>query len=138
MYMSEKTNKFDFLKLRNNFLISGSVLILLGYLGSSFPYLNFLNYYYFGQTKFGTDDQSIFSRNFWGENEAWRGFFPSAETIGEFYAIGIILFFLTSKFSIKENKFILFGIILSFIRLLASNNKSSTRNFGSLCFFKYI
>ena len=125
MYMSEKTNKFDFLKLRNNFLISGSVLILLGYLGSSFPYLNFLNYYYFGQTKFGTDDQSIFSRNFWGENEAWRGFFPSAETIGEFYAIGIILFFLTSKFSIKENKFILFGIILSFIGLLASNNKAA-------------
>ena len=125
MYMSEKTNKFDFLKLRNNFLISGSILILLGYLGSSFPYLNFLNYYYFGQTKFGTDDQSIFSRNFWGENEAWRGFFPSAETIGEFYAIGIILFFLTSKFSIKENKFILFGIILSFIGLLASNNKAA-------------
>ena len=74
MYMSEKTNKFDFLKLRNNFLISGSVLILLGYLGSSFPYLNFLNYYYFGQTKFGTDDQSIFSRNFWGRMKRGEDF----------------------------------------------------------------
>ena len=125
MYMSEKTNKFEFHKLRNNFLISGSLLIFLGYLGSSFPYFNFLNYYYFGQTKYGTDDQSIFSRNFWGENEAWRGFFPSSETIGEFYAIGIILFFLTSKFSLKENKFVLFGIILSFIGLLASNNKAA-------------
>ncbi len=125
IYMSEKTAKFDFLKLRNNFLISGSLLIFFGYIGSAFPYFNFLNYYYFGQTKYGTDDQSIFSRNFWGENEAWRGFFPSAETIGEFYAIGIILFFLTSKFSVKENKLVLFGIILSFIGLLASNNKAA-------------
>lgn len=143
IFMKENTNKFELLKLRNNFLISGSAIIILGYLGSSFPYLNFLNYYYFGQTKFGTDDQSIFSRDYWGENEAWRGFFPSAETIGEFYAIAIILFFLTSKFSIKENtikenKLVLFGIILNFIGLLASNNKAAfVTLFLCLSLFKF-
>ena len=51
------------------------------------PYINFMNYYYFGQTKYGTDNQNLFSDS-WGVTEAWRAF-PSAETIGEFFALAV-------------------------------------------------
>ena len=39
------------------------------------PLINFLNFYFFGQTKFGTTNQDLFSQTLWGENIAWRGFF---------------------------------------------------------------
>ena len=61
------------------------------------PFFNFMNYYYFGQTKYGTTNQNLFSVDSWGVTEAWRGFFPSAETIGEFFALAILLIFIIKQ-----------------------------------------
>ena len=90
------------------------------------PLINFLNYYYFGQTKYGTDNQNLFSVNYWGESEAWRGFFPSAETIGEFYAIALIVIFITRrKTSTMKSYLIYFSIPFLVLGLYASNNKAA-------------
>tara|TARA_A100001015_G_scaffold316619_1_gene431425 strand:- start:259 stop:1479 length:1221 start_codon:yes stop_codon:yes gene_type:complete len=121
----ERINDVNLLNFRNNFMIAGSLILTFGYLGSSMPYFNFMNYYYFGQTKAGTDNQNIFSVNYWGESEAWRGYFPSAETIGEFFAISLILFFITSKIKFKKDKTIFFFIPFCVVGLYASNNKAA-------------
>ncbi len=121
-FVIEKYNNFNILSLKNNFVISGTLLLVLGYLGSSMPLFNFMNYYAFGQTKFGTDNSNLFSVNYWGENEAWRGFFPSAETVGEFYGISLLIIFLFTK---KYDLFTFFGVGISLLGLFAANNKAA-------------
>lgn len=121
----ERLSDTKLISLRNNFLFTGSLILVLGYLGSSMPYFNFMNFYYFGQTKVGTDNQNIFSVNYWGESEAWRGFFPSAETIGEFYGIAILLFFISTKVDFKNDKLFFLFIPLCLTGLYASNNKAA-------------
>ena len=110
--------------IKNNFVISGFFVIILGYLGSSMPLVNFYNYYFFGQTKFGTDNQNLFGVNYWGESEAWRGFFPSAETIGEFFAISLLLIFITNKKN-RINNYLYLCIPFLLVGLYASNNKAA-------------
>ena len=136
-YTYERINDINLKHFRNNFLITGFLILILGYLGSSMPYVNFMNYYYFGQTKLGTDNQNIFSVNYWGESEAWRGFFPSAETIGEFFAISLILFFISSKFNLKNDKFYFFLIPFSLVGLYASNNKAALITLLLCLFLKF-
>ena len=109
VFVSERKVIFNLNKLKNNFILTSMLLILLGYVGSSMPVINFYNYYFFGQTKYGTDDQDLFGVNFWGETEAWRGYFPSAETVGEFFALGLILIFLLRKENKKFEKILIFG-----------------------------
>ena len=122
-FIDNKHSHINWLQLRNNFLNSASILIILGYLGSSMPYVNFINYYFFGLNKYGTDNQNLFSTDSWGETQAWRGFFPSAETIGEFFALGLLLVFLYRN---KKLNFQLFmGVIACLIGLYASNNKAA-------------
>ena len=121
-FLIEKLKKIDIQILRNNFILSSALLLFFGYLGSSMPFINFVNYYFFGQTKYGTDNSNLFSINFWGESEAWRGFFPSAETIGEFYALTILLIFLFTK---RHNLLTFFGVAISLIGLYAANNKAA-------------
>ena len=125
-FIKINSNYLDYKETYNNFLIVSLFLISLGYLGSSMPLINFLNYYYFGQTKFGTTNQDLFSQTQWEENIAWRGFFPSAETIGEFFAITLFLFFVIQlkngyKFS-RQNIILLFPIF----GLYLSNNKAAS------------
>jgi len=125
-FIKVNSKYLDYKESCNNFLIVSSFLIILGYLGSSMPLINFLNYYYFGQTKFGTNNQDLFSQTQWGENIAWRGFFPSAETIGEFFAITLLLYFIVQlkngfEFS-RQNIVLLFPIF----GLYLSNNKAAT------------
>lgn len=74
-FIANKHSDVNWLQLRSSFLNSALILIILGYLGSSMPYVNFINYYFFGLNKYGTDNQNLFSTNIWGENQAWRGFF---------------------------------------------------------------
>ena len=71
--------------IKNNYLFSGSLVVLFGLLGSATPYMNFLNFFIFGQNKRGMRDFNSVAGN------AWRGFAPSAEFIGEFFAICILV-----------------------------------------------
>ncbi len=111
-------------KLINSFSISSILILSLGYIGSNFPIVNFFNYYYFGQQKYGVKIQNPFSFNEYGEKIAWRGFYPSAESIGEFYGIVIILivfsFLQVKKVSLLNSS----GLIFSLIGLYFSNNRS--------------
>ena len=111
---------------KNNFFYSGTLLLLFGFLGSHLPVINFMNYYYFGQNKFGINRTTLFEVNEWGERLAWRGFSPSAETSGEFFAFGILFYLL----AIISNKFIFKKIDLLYISiftigLLSSNNRAA-------------
>ena len=121
-FLIKKFKEFDKTLFTKNFILSGAILLFIGYLGSSMPFVNFANYYFFGQTKYGTDNSNLFSVNFWGESEAWRGFFPSAETVGEFYALTILVIFLFTK---KFNFISFFGVSISLIGLYAANNKAA-------------
>ena len=84
------------------------------------PLARFYNFYYFGQTKFGTDNQYLFAKSNWGEIVAWRGFYPSAETIGEFFALSILIFLISKikdNFSYSKNVlFLLFHFRTLFIK----------------------
>tara|TARA_B110000008_G_scaffold273686_1_gene308333 strand:- start:651 stop:2609 length:1959 start_codon:yes stop_codon:yes gene_type:complete len=121
-FFKEKLNYLDISILKNNYITSSVFLIIFGYLGSTFPFVNFMNYYFFGQPKYGTDNSNLFSTNYWGESEAWRGFFPSAETIGEFYALTILLIIIfTKKFNVTSY----IGIAFSLLGLFAANNKAA-------------
>ena len=122
-FIANKHSDINWIQLRNNFLNSASILITLGYLSSSMPYLNFINYYFFGLNKYGTENQNLFSKDIWGENQAWRGIFPSAETVGEFFALGLLLVFLYRKRKLNVQLFI--GVVASLIGLYASNNKAA-------------
>ena len=103
-YTYERINDINLKHFRNNFLITGFLILILGYLGSSMPYVNFMNYYYFGQTKLGTDNQNIFSVNYWGESEAWR-IFPKCRDYWRIFCDKFNFIFISSKFNFKNDKF---------------------------------
>ena len=118
--------KFDILKFKDTFLVTGSLIVLFGYLSSSMPAINFFTTYFFGLTKPGTTNQNLFEINFWGERVAWRGLFPSAETIGEFFGLSILIFVL---YCFKEKKYKVTTVIMfliSLIGLYASDNKAAS------------
>ena len=79
---------FNFEVFIRNSLIAGSLVCFLGIMGAMYPLGNFLNFYIFGQNKRGMKEFSSIAGN------TWRGFAPSAESIGEFYGFIIILVFL--------------------------------------------
>ena len=125
-FLKRNYKNFNFEILSSNFLYTSTIILILGYFGASMPLARFLNFYYFGQTKFGTDNQYLFAKSDWGEIVAWRGFYPSAETIGEFFALSILIFLISKiKDNFTYSKNVLF-LPFSFLGLYLSNNKSAT------------
>lgn len=122
-FIVERKEYLDLRILAKNFLYSGVTILSIGYLSSSMPFINFMSYYYFGQTKYGTDNQNLFSVDIWGTTEAWRGLFPSAETVGEFFALGLLIVFLFRKNKLNKLEYLLIPVL--FLGLLLSNNKAA-------------
>lgn len=116
---------FSLTKLYKNALNSGFLLILIGILGANFPIVNVGSFAIFGQNKITTTAKQIFQTNEWGELIAWRGFAPSAEMIGEFFAVVLFLFFLINFKNIKTSYFEFIKLVVVFIGLLASNNRAA-------------
>jgi len=125
-FFIERMVDFNLKNFGQNFLISSTGIVVLGYLGSSIPFVNFFNYYLFGLTKFGTDNQEMFGFNYWGEKVAWRGFFPSAETIGEFFALSLLIFFLLKLDNYQMSKTAYLYLPICLIGLYTSNNRAAT------------
>ena len=78
----------NFIKIENlakSFLISGSLIVFFGFVGSNYPIFNFINYFIFGQNKRGMKEFTSIAGN------TWRGFSSSAESIGEFYGLSILI-----------------------------------------------
>ena len=86
-FLTNACPKITFKKLFNNFLISGFCTVFFGLLASSSIVLNKIIYLYFGQNKPSISQiQSI-------EGNTWRGFSSSAEMIGEFYGVVLLMTF---------------------------------------------
>lgn len=130
----EKRDYFSFKNINLKFLTSSVLIIIFGYLSSSNPIFNFYSYYFFGLSKYGTENQNLFGVDIWNTKIAWRGIFPSAETIGEFFAV-VILIYLINFIDKKKIKPHIFLIIFPALGLLASNNKAA---FISLLFCIYL
>ncbi len=120
-----KSKKFKFEEFIKNASITSVLLLIVGYIGANVPLINFLNYYYFGQQKFGINRSNPFEFNSWSEKISWRGFYTSAETIGEFYGLCIIL--LIYSYSRKKvlNIFEISGLVASFFGIYFSNNRTA-------------
>ena len=121
------SESLKFLKLKNLvsiFNISAIFSFTFGFISANFPLFNFFNFYYFGQQRYGIKTNNPFTRNEWGEAVSWRGNYSSAESIGEFYGLAIILtvfaFFLNKKLNYIE----LIGLMFSIFGLIASNNRT--------------
>ena len=86
-FLTNACPKITFKKLFDNFLISGFCTVFFGLLASSSIVLNKIIYLYFGQNKPSISQiQSI-------EGNTWRGFSSSAEMIGEFYGVVLLMTF---------------------------------------------
>ena len=137
LYFKENIKYFRYKLFSDSFLITSSLIFLMGILSSNFPFFNFLSYYYFGLTKFPTTNNQIFLENEWGEKVAWRGILPSAETAGEIYGFTVLIFFIYMLN--KSYKFKLYHLltVFPFFGLLASNNKAAivTLTFCTLLVF---
>ena len=123
-------NTFEHIDLKlltNNFLLTSTFLVFVGLLSANFPIIRFFSYLYFGQQKYSTDNRSVFSFNQWQEIIAWRGFYPSAESIGEFFSITIfvLIFYIYRKGIKKITVSQTLGLIFTLVGLLASNNRSA-------------
>lgn len=112
--------KLDIVSIKNNFYIVAMALALLSFFNTELQLLNTISQIYLGQNKESTRDLPN------GINDNWRGFFPSAEQMGEFYALVLILV-LAIKFSkgISLNKYEFLPISISALFLILSNNRSA-------------
>lgn len=122
-----KENKFYF-KLQIfslNMSITATLLIVIGYIASVFPVVNFLTYYYFGLQRYVIEGTSPFSYDEYFVKVSWRGMSQSSETIGEFYALVllIILFQIVKYNNIRKIDKI--GVVFSGLGLYFSDNKTS-------------
>lgn len=111
------TSEINIELMRRNFLISGSLIYLIGVLSASNKLLNFFSLYFLGLNKFGMSSlESI-------EGNTWRGIAPSAEGMGEFFAFVILFSFMTYfYFKKKLNYFDFLLLFINILGLLRTNN----------------
>jgi len=113
--VDENQNTLNIIYLKNIFIFSTISIVSLGIVGTFSNVLNQVIFLIFGQTKKGMSNLDSIAGN------TWRGFSPSAELIGEFYGIGIIIFFYSviiskNKLTFKDYIFLpfcLYGILKS-------------------------
>ena len=118
IFIAKESKKyFNISKFLNNLLISSTLIVFFGIIGSNSPLFNFLNFYFFGQNKRGMKTIESIAGN------TWRGFSPSAESIGEFYGLVIFtaLYCLVSK-KIAISSRLLLLLLPTLYGLLRSNN----------------
>ena len=116
---------FTFKKFLFHLLNVGNLTFLFGIIGSHFPILNFLSITTFGQTKATTTAKKLFELNQWGEVLAWRGYYPSAEMMGEVYGLGLLLIYFFYKKNKKINLYTGISTLIFLLNLLLSNNRTS-------------
>tara|TARA_B000000532_G_scaffold243647_1_gene240308 strand:+ start:61 stop:1992 length:1932 start_codon:yes stop_codon:yes gene_type:complete len=136
-FTKKRLGDFKIHLLVNKFIYSSLIIMTLGYLGSGNPLINFLNYYFLGLNKYGTDNQSLFGFDKWNERIAWRGFFPSAETIGEYFALSLLISFVY-YLNIKKLDLKIILLLIPLTGLLASNNKAAMVLLTACIFLKTI
>ena len=111
-------NSLDLIKLRFNFLLSGSLVVLFSAISALNPATNFFSYYYLGLTKTASKTFESVAGN------AWRGISPSAESVGEYYAFVILLSFVIAiyKRNYTLSIYEVFFLLINCFGLYKSNN----------------
>lgn len=125
-YIYKKTfQDINFHKFINYFTSMSIPILIFGYLGSNFPFINFFTEYYFGLQRNITTQSNPFEFNQWSLKQSWRGMYQSAESIGEFY--GLCLFFITYLIYKKYNltTFNKLAILSSSLGLYFSDNRTA-------------
>lgn len=106
--------------ITKNLLFSSALLVVFGLVGAINKPINFLSFYILGQNKNGMSTlQSV-------EGNSWRGFFPSAEAVGEFYGFVILftlIMFITRNFNLKM--YHLLFLMINIYGLYRANNASA-------------
>ena len=122
LYIFKESTKFvNLQKLKLNFLISASLIVLIGITSSLYNYFNYLSYYYLGLNKLGIKSFNSI------EGNTWRGISPSAEAAGEYFAIVLLFWLIISKLQfIKIAKFEIILIFITLYGLYRSNNFAAT------------
>ena len=122
IYIFKESTKFvDLQKLKLNFLISASLIVLIGIASSLYNYFNYLSYYYLGLNKLGIKSFNSI------EGNTWRGISPSAEAAGEYFAIVLLFWLIVSRLQfIKIAKFEIVLIFITLYGLYRSNNFAAT------------
>lgn len=121
-------NSFNNLRFIKNWSIASIPILTLGIVGANFPILNIFSKYIFGLQRNIISQQNPFLINEWSERVSWRGMYPSAESIGEFFGIALIFSFILLKKKKLDNKFdkklIYFALIISTLGLISSDNRT--------------
>ena len=71
-----------------------------------------------------TTESNLFRFDEWSEKLAWRGYFSSAETAGEFYGLVIIFLLFININSISNKLKIAFYCVIPLSGLYFSNNRT--------------
>lgn len=118
--VEEGAKSFSEVVFLRNLLISSSLIVLFGVLGSYYPIVNFYNFLIFGQNKRGMRTIESIAGN------TWRGFSASAESIGEFFGFVVLFLFLIYFFKkeLLNYKYYLL-LIPVFFGFYKSNNFAS-------------
>ena len=115
---------FDLQLFLSNLLTSGSLIFLFGLISGYSKLFNFFSDYFLGLNKYPMRTlESI-------EGNTWRGIAPSAEGMGEFFALTLlcVLILFTSKI-IKISKVEIILILIILIGLLRTNNFAALSSF---------
>lgn len=131
--IDENKNLLNIVYLKNIFIFSTISIVSLGVIGTFSSFFNQVIFLIFGQTKKGMLTLESIAGN------TWRGFSPSAELIGEFYGIGIIIFFYSviiskNKPTFKDYIFLPF----CFYGIFKSNNFAAMVSMILICTYLII
>jgi hypothetical protein len=115
---------FNYQKYVNNFNIASISILSIGFLGANFPIINFFNYYYLGLQRFGITRNNPFAFDSWSEKLSWRGLYPSAESIGEFFGLCLLMVIYSYYKKRNLNSYEIIGSISSILGLYFSDNRT--------------
>jgi hypothetical protein len=115
---------FNYQKFVNNSNIVSISILSLGFLGANFPIINFFNYYYLGLQRFGITRNNPFAFDSWSEKLSWRGLYPSAESIGEFFGLCLLMVIYSYYKKRYLNSYEIIGSISSALGLYFSDNRT--------------
>jgi len=116
--IKESKDVFNFEYFVKNMLKTSVLVLSFSYISTANSIINFYTYYYLGLNKPGSKSIESVAGN------AWRGVSSSAESIGEFYALTLLILFYFAFYKktliIKFTDYIL--ILLTLFGLYRSNN----------------
>ena len=124
-FFQETKDNFDLKSFVQNVSFVCISILSIGLVGSNFPLFNFLSYYFLGLQRYVVELTNPFAIDEYLVRISWRGIAPSSETIGEFFAIGLIFMLFNIVRSNKTSILEVIGILSASLGLYFSDNRTS-------------